>query len=162
VDSGEPGTVERVETALCAPFPLFSDIRYSHALAGGALMDMGCYAVHMARLLGREEPEVVAATAKLRRTDVDRAMTAELRFPSGHTGAVLCSMWSSDLLRIDARVVGSSGELRVFNPVMPQLFHRLTVRNAAGRRVEHFPRRPTYEYQLEAFCAAVLHGAPIL
>jgi predicted dehydrogenase len=29
-------------------------------------------------------------------------------------------------------------------------------------RTEKFPRKPTYEYQLEAFCAAVLRGEPTL
>ena len=31
-----------------------------------------------------------------------------------------------------------------------------------ARRVERPARRPTYEYQLEAFCAAVLRGTPTL
>lgn len=44
---------------------------------------------------------------------------------------------------------------------MPQLFHRLTVRSADGRRVERFGRRPSYAYQLDAFVAAVMHGKPI-
>ena len=33
--------------------------------------------------------------AKLRTPDVDRAMRAELAFPSGHTGRITCSMWST-------------------------------------------------------------------
>ena len=64
VDSGELGTIRRVETALCFPLPKFSDIRYQYDLAGGATMDVGTYTVHMARLLGREEPEVVSAEAQ--------------------------------------------------------------------------------------------------
>jgi predicted dehydrogenase len=162
VDAGEIGRVRRVETWLCFPLPRFSDIRYDHALAGGALMDAGCYAVNMARYLGGEEPEVLSATAKLRTPDVDRAMRAELRFPSGHTGAVHCSMWSSTLLRIFARVVGDDGELAVTNPVMPQLWHKLVVTRGGERRVERLSKRPTYEFQLQAFCDAVLRGAPTL
>ena len=81
VESGELGTIRRVETALCFPLPKFSDIRYQYDLAGGATMDVGTYTVHMARLLGCEEPEVVSATAKLRTPDVDRAMRAELSVP---------------------------------------------------------------------------------
>src|SRR5215467_4914081 len=42
IDSGELGTISRVETALCFPMPLFNDIRYQYDLAGGALMDVGC------------------------------------------------------------------------------------------------------------------------
>jgi predicted dehydrogenase len=70
-------------------------------------------------------------------------------------------MWSSDLLRISAKVVGEHGELRVLNPVLPQMFHRLSVRSADGKRVERFSRRPTYAYQLDAFAAAVLRGEPV-
>jgi len=162
LDAGEIGRVRHVETWLCFPLPMFSDIRYNHALAGGALMDAGCYAVNMARFFGGEEPEVTSATAKLRTPDVDRAMRAELRFPSGHTGTVHCSMWSSTLLRIFARVVGESGELRVTNPVMPQLWHKLVVKKNGEGRVERVSKRPTYEFQLQAFCDSVLRGAPLL
>ncbi|KBT08477.1 hypothetical protein Z534_00836 [Mycobacterium tuberculosis UT0032] len=88
-------------------------------------MDAGCYAVHMAHTFGAATPEVVSAQAKLRDPAVDRAMTAELKFPGGHTGGIRCSMRSSDLLNVSARVVGDRGELRVLNPVVPQLFHRL-------------------------------------
>ncbi len=59
LDAHELGRLRHVETWLCFPLPRFSDIRYNHALAGGALMDAGCYAVHLARFLGGEEPEVV-------------------------------------------------------------------------------------------------------
>ena len=65
VESGELGTIRRVETALCFPLPKFSDIRYQYDLAGGATMDVGSYTVHLARLLGCEEPEVRSADAKL-------------------------------------------------------------------------------------------------
>lgn len=161
IASGELGALVRVETAMCFPLPKFSDIRYDYALAGGALMDAGCYAVHMARVFGAGNPEVVSAQAKLRSPDIDRAMTAELRYPAGHTGRIRCSMWSSDVLRIEARVVGEHGRLTVFNPLAPQLVHWMAVRSRRGRRIERFDRRPTYAYQLDAFAAAVLRGEPV-
>lgn len=161
IASGELGTLRRVEAALCFPLPKFSDIRYDYALAGGATMDAGCYPVHMVRTFGGATPEVLAAQAKLRDPRVDRAMTAEVEFAGGHTGRVRCSMWSSRLLQISARVVGEDGEVRVINPVLPHVFNRLTVRSANGRRVERFARRPSYAYQLDAFAAAVLRGTPV-
>jgi predicted dehydrogenase len=160
VESGELGTVRRVETALCFPLPKFSDIRYQYDLAGGATMDVGTYTVHMARLLGCEEPEVVSAEAKLRTPDIDRAMRAELRFPSGHTGRITCSMWSKWVIQTYARVIGDRGEMHVINPTSPQLWHRMRVKSDGNSRTEKFSRRPTYEYQLDAFCAAVLRGEP--
>jgi predicted dehydrogenase len=147
---------------MCAPIPDKSDIRYRYDLGGGAMMDMGCYVVHMARLLGGEEPEVRSAAAKLHAPDVDRALSAELQFPSGHTASVHCSMWSSSVLHLAARVIGDDGELRVANPIAPQYASWLTVRSGGGRRAEFPARRPTYAYQLDAFCDAVLRGGPVL
>ena len=161
IGSGELGKLQRVEAALCFPLPKFSDIRYNYPLAGGALMDAGCYAVHMARTFGGSTPEILSAHAKLRDPQIDRAMTAELRFAAGHTGQVRCSMWSSRLLEISARVVGDRGELRLFNPVTPHFIHRLSVRSSDGKRVERFSRRPSYAYQLDAFAAGVLRGEPV-
>jgi predicted dehydrogenase len=162
VEQGDLGTVQHVETTLCFPLPRFSDIRYQYDLAGGATMDCGTYTVHMARLLGGEEPTVTSARAKLRTANVDRAMRAELAFPSGHTGRITCSMWSSDVLKTVARVRGDRGELTVINPTSPQMWHRLRTKVNGTTRTERFTRRPTYEFQLDAFTAAVLRGEPTL
>ncbi|OBB55754.1 oxidoreductase [Mycobacterium sp. 852013-51886_SCH5428379] len=161
IASGELGTLRRVEAAFCFPLPKFSDIRYDYALAGGATMDAGCYAVHMLRTFGGSTPKVVQASAKTRGPDIDRAMTATLRFAEGHTGRLRCSMWSRDLLNITARVIGDRGALKVINPVLPHLYHRLSVRSPDGRRTERFPGRTSYAHQLDAFAAAVLHGEPV-
>jgi predicted dehydrogenase len=161
IASGELGKLTRVEATLCFPLPKFSDIRYNYALAGGATMDAGCYPVHMVRTFGGSTPEVVSAQAKLRDPRIDRAMTAELKFADGHTGRIRCSMWSRRLLEISAHVVGDQGELRALNLLLPQMYHRLSVRSGTGKRHEHFPRRATYAYQLDAFAAAVLRGEPV-
>ena len=147
---------------MCFPLPKFSDIRYQYDLGGGATMDVGSYTVHLTRLLGLEEPTVTSATAKLRTPDVDRAMTAELAFPSGHTGRITCSMWSTDVLKTFVRARGSRGELHVINPTNPQMWHRMRVKVDGVSRTERFSKRPTYEFQLDAFTAAVLRGEPTL
>jgi predicted dehydrogenase len=162
VTSGQLGALRHVEASFCFPLPRFHDIRYRLDLAGGAMMDAGCYAVHMVRLLGGGEPDVVSAKAKLHGSDVDRAMRADLRFAAGHSGRITCSMWSSDLLRISARAVGERGELRVRNPLAPQFGHRIAVRTRDGRRTERLTRRPTYAFQLDAFVGAVRDGEPVL
>ena len=95
IASGELGKLKRVEAEWCFWMPKSSDNRYNYALGGGALMDLGCYAVDMVRRFGGSTPEVVSAQAKLRGPQVDRVMTAELRFAGGHTGRIHCSMWST-------------------------------------------------------------------
>jgi predicted dehydrogenase len=161
VRSGEIGRIERIEAGLCFPLPLPSDIRYRLDLAGGATMDCGCYVVHLARQLMGEEPEVVSARMKAMSPGVDRLMCAEVRFPSGATGRLRCSMWSVRLLEVSLRLEGERGELRVLNPFMPHVFHRLRVRTAAGRRVERVAGERTYTHQLRAFHSAVREGRPV-
>ena len=159
---GELGALRHVETSLCFPLPRFADIRYQYDLAGGAMMDAGCYTIHCLRLLGPGKPEVTTARATLHSTYVDRAMTADFRFPSGATGRITSSLWSRDLLKIGARVIGERGELRVFNFLAPQVVNLLRVTVDGRTRRERIRGEATYTYQLRAFASAVLHGTPVL
>jgi predicted dehydrogenase len=161
VESGELGAVRRVETSMCFPLPVFSDIRYDFGLAGGALMDAGCYAVHCLRLLSGGEPVVTSATALTLRRDrrIDRAMTAQFSLPGGATGRIRASMWSRTLLDIRARVVGEHGTMTVTNYAAPQMPSRFVVTVDGKRRRERFGGESTYTHQLRAFAAAV-RGEP--
>jgi predicted dehydrogenase len=158
---GELGRIQRVETVMCFPLPRFSDIRYDFSLAGGALMDAGCYAVHALRLLSPGDPQVTAARALTMRRDrrVDRAMTAQFSLPGGATGQIRASMWSSALLGIRARAIGEHGTLTVTNFVAPQVWSRFTATIDGRRRHERFDSEATYVHQLRAFAAAV-RGEP--
>jgi predicted dehydrogenase len=156
------GPVRHVQTRLCFPLPRFGDIRYRFDLAGGAMMDAGCYAVHFLRTLGGAQPEVVSARAKLRSPQVDRYLTAAFRFPGGATGQATASMWSTRVLGVSARVVGEVGELRVFNYLAPHIYNRLSVSAGGRTRHERIAGETTYTYQLRAFADAVLGGGPNL
>jgi predicted dehydrogenase len=160
VRSGELGEVRRVEASLCAPLIKPGDIRYRAELAGGAMMDMGCYTVSLVRALAGGEPRVVSARAKRSSASVDRAMEAELAFPGGVSGRVVCSMLSWRLLGVHARVTGTLGALRVTNPIAPQLFHRVTVKSERGTRREQVKDGTSYGHQLAAFVRAVREHAP--
>jgi predicted dehydrogenase len=165
IASGELGEIQHIETHMCFPLPVFKDIRYQLDLAGGALMDAGCYAVHQLRTLAGAEPEVASARAKLKKPDVDRAMKAQLTFVDGRAGSIECSMWSRRLLSLGARVRGSGGELAITNMTGPQYFHKVLVRRkdprsgVTSRRKEKVKGEATYWYQLKAFAAAVQDGA---
>jgi predicted dehydrogenase len=159
--AGEIGPLRYLEASLCFPLPRFSDIRYSYDLAGGATMDAGCYAINCLRMLGPGEPEVLSARARLRRPDVDRAMSASFRFAGGVLGRMTASLWSGQLLRLDAKAVGDQGVMRVFNYVSPQAYNRLTVTADGYTRRERVTGEPSYTYQLRAFAAAVQHGDPV-
>ena len=163
VQHGELGEVRHLEASFC--FPLFprSDIRWQLDLAGGALMDAGCYAIHMVRhmagagAVGDNEPAVTHADVKLRSPGVDRWIRADLRWPDGRTGRITASMWSANVLRLAARATGDKGTMRVLNPLAPHLFNRLRV---TGRKAERVKGDSTYTYQLRAFADAVTRGMP--
>jgi predicted dehydrogenase len=162
VNSGELGEVQRLEAWLGIPMVGGSDIRWNAELAGGALMDTGCYAIHLVRTLAQAEPTVVSATARVRKPGVDRLLRAELQFPDGRTGSITAFLLDRHVVSSGARVLGTAGSMRVLNPFMPQLGHLIRVR-CNGTRVEVVPRRPTsYAGQLQAFTDAVLHGGPPL
>ncbi|MFZ0667088.1 MAG: Gfo/Idh/MocA family oxidoreductase [Acidimicrobiales bacterium] len=162
IASGELGEIRRIEAALCFPLPRFKDIRWQLPLAGGALMDAGCYPVHMVRTLAGSEPTVQKASAKLHSAGVDRRMEAEFTFADGPSGGIVASMWSSSLLRMRVKVTGSEATMKVFNPVSPHMFNRLSISGSKRKRHERVQGAPTYNYQLEAFRAAVQEGAPTL
>ncbi|WP_382312458.1 Gfo/Idh/MocA family protein [Leifsonia shinshuensis] len=160
--NGELGQVRSIRVSLCVPLPPGPDIRWDYELGGGAMMDLGCYAVHMLRSLTGEEPSVQSAAAlTVRDHRVDRAMKADLRFPSGIAGRLTVSLRSARILTLSIRVVGDAGTLHILNPLMPHLFGRSRLRNGAGVRIDHAERRPSYSYQLEAFRDAALSGAPV-
>jgi predicted dehydrogenase len=89
-------------------------------------------------------------------------MAASFRFAGGVLGRMTASLWSGQVLRLDAKAVGDRGVMRVFNYVSPQVYNRLTVTADGYTRRERISGEPTYSYQLRAFAGAVRHGDPVL
>jgi predicted dehydrogenase len=159
---GAIGPVRHVEAHLCLPLPRFSDIRYSLPLAGGALMDAGCYAIHALRTFGPGEPAVTAAHAKTHGEGIDRFMAVDVKYPDGATGRAIGSLWSARVLEVSLRITGETGAIRVLNFVAPQIYHRLSVRTKDRRFHERVPGKASYTMQLLAFRDAVRGGVPVL
>ena len=134
-----------------------TDVRYDLALAGGALMDLGCYTVHWARTLAGE-PTVVSAHATTGPPGVDVAMEASLRFPSEVTGRIYCSMAKRVELRARLEVQCERGAILVENPIAPQYGYRLRIVSPADDCIEKVAGGTTFGHQLEAFARAVLDG----
>ncbi len=155
---GTIGVMHHVEVRMAMPAPDASDPRWSFEMAGGALMDLGCYGLHIMRRLGH--PSVIRAHAKERTPGIDEWCDVELGFPGGATGLTANTMSAPDY-SFTLRIVGTKGDLLVHNFIKPNEDDRLTIRTEAGTRVEHHGTRTSYSYQLEAFAAHVLYGAPL-
>jgi len=166
VQSGELGRVEHVEASVCFPLLKRNDIRFRLDLAGGALLDAGCYAINMVRSVIGAEPDVVDGRARVTAQGVDRAFSGRLRFPpsatgaTGATGAIRCSLMSRRLLSLHLDVRGEQGRMRAFNPLMPKLFGHITIDAGGRRRTESPLASDTYAHQLDAFVSAINDGRP--
>jgi predicted dehydrogenase len=166
VADGAIGEPTSASASFCFPLTKRGDIRWDLSLAGGALMDAGCYPIHMLRTFLGTEPTVDRARALLRSPDVDRMTEATLTFPPRGDGppvtaSVRASMWSRRVLDLSVAIEGTGGRLRLRNPLAPQYWSSLSVRSGDRRWRERPPRTTTYSHQLAAFCAAVLDGAEV-
>ncbi len=126
------------------------------------MMDVGAYTVSMLRHVSGEEPEVVSAKSALSSPGVDRLMQATVKFPSGATGRLQASLFSSKLFALWLRVEGETGSLAARNPTSPQMgLARLTIRTREGTQTERFGKPSTYEEQLSAFIDLIQNGTAV-
>ncbi|MGC9541894.1 Gfo/Idh/MocA family protein [Streptomyces sp. UG1] len=163
--SGELGELQRVETLVAIPAPDDSDPRWSLPLAGGAVMDLGCYSLHAVRMLAPwagGAPRLVSARGGERAgaPGVDEWLDAELAFPGGATASARCHMAYGEL-EMSCRIVGTRGEAFAPNFVLPHRDDRVVVRTADGERTERLGTRSSYTYQLEALAAHIRRDAPL-
>jgi len=149
------GKIQHIEARFRFILLNFSNVRYRYDLAGGALMDAGCYPVSMVRYLMGAEPKVVKAKARLFKPEVDSGIEANLEFPDGSTGRILCDMLSPRLFDSFLHVKGDSGEMKVVGPFQPHWFHLMMIRTSKGRRWEHVKGGNSYVLQLRNFAKAI-------
>jgi xylose dehydrogenase (NAD/NADP) len=134
------------------------DFRLSREQDGGALMDVGCYGVNVARLLAGE-PEGFEAVASFRGHETDMRFSGSLRFPGGVVATFHSAM---DVpLRERLEVIGTRGSLVVEDPWQCRAAE-IRVRDGEGEaeRVAT-PKIDRYRAQFEAFSRAAESGAPL-
>ena len=158
VACGRLGRLVEAEAMFETPIAYREDeLRWRAELGGGALMDLGCYAVHALRTLAGEEPEVVSAQARMAH-GVDVATEAELAFPGGLSGRVACAM---DPERFAARlfVRGEAGTLEIVNFVAPQIGCRFILDLGDGPVDQPTDGPASFAAQLEHVADVMLRGA---
>ncbi len=93
------------------------NIRWNAALGGGALLDVGCYPIRLARLLFGTEPTSAAASAVVADSGVDAEFASVMAFPEDRR--LIFSVGMRRFPSTYARMIGAHGELRVSNPFHP-------------------------------------------
>jgi predicted dehydrogenase len=147
----------------------YENIRLRSDAAGGSIMDVGCYAISMARLIagaalgleGPAEPERLEGVAHIgERGGVDEWAAASVQFP----GDILANLACAARVSMDSKVHvwGSRGEIEVPVPWNPPEGRIVLRRRGADEEVIEVPARGN-AYTLEADVVArslPAHQAP--
>jgi D-xylose 1-dehydrogenase (NADP+, D-xylono-1,5-lactone-forming) len=151
VRSGAIGRPRVIRTAFSFHFSDPEDVRLSAALEGGALMDVGCYCVSVARLLAGE-PELVSGTQVLGGDGVDVVFAGWMHFDGG----VMAHFDSGLILddRFDLEVVGEEASLFLADP-----WHCRTpgieLRRAQATELIEVPTANAYGLEADNLAAAI-------
>ena len=122
------------------PEPKPDDARWNLQLAGGCVMDLGCYGLHVNRQLARfagGDPTIVSARGTERSPGVDASFDIDLAFPTGASGWIISSM-TADGYEMTLRLIGREG--RSVRPRLPAPVRRRPHRDHDRRR--HHGRAP--------------------
>ena len=134
---------------------------------GGALYDIGCYAILSARYIFAAEPTRVLATIdRDPNFRTDRSVGAILEFPGGRHSTFTLGTQKSAHQRVT--IVGDAGRVEIMIPfnAPPDRPTEIVIDTGAdlfggGRRVEQFPVCDQYTLQGDAFSRAILDGTPL-
>ena len=162
VHAGRIGSVKLVRSSfsfnlLLPPRP--HDIRLQADLAGGSLLDIGCYPVNFCRAVYGHPPVAVAARVYTPADgEVERSANAVLDFNNGRFGLIDCSFELPD--RQVAEIIGEAGTITIPVPFVPGQGENevvLTLEDQViHQRIAHVDH---YRLEVEHFGACVRSGA---
>ena len=158
VKTGEIGTVNAVSTVFTYMLKDPTNIRNILAAGGGAIPDIGCYAVSSARfLVGREPTRVISLVHRDAELGTDILSSGILDF--GTTRSVFTvATQTHPAQRVD--VLGSGGTLSILLPfnAYPDTPLQVSVTTGIGTRQVYAPVSDHYVEMFEAFSRAVREG----
>jgi predicted dehydrogenase len=158
-----------IRTAFCFRMPdkLFNDPdnpRMFSGNGGGALLDVGCYAVSTARWLFGDEPISASAQAVFHPSGVDIHAVGALRFPGGRLAAIEASFVSA--LQQTYCVTGTEGAVELphdaFIPWEKDASYTVREKDKPDGVIETVPGADEYRLMIEHFCDAVSGKCPLL
>jgi predicted dehydrogenase len=174
IRSGAIGQVRMIRTSFNYKTTRIADnIRFKAELAGGALMDIGCYCIDFAQLIAQDRPVKVMAYGKLHESGVDELAAGVMEFGNGIVATFTCGMTVA--ANNAAHVCGTEGYIEIPVPWKPPVgnaqftmaygvppkMDRLPAAKVAGAQtVKVAADRDLYAYEADDFAAAVLDGVP--
>ncbi len=138
------------------------NIRMNAELAGGSLMDVGCYGVNFCRAVYGHPPRAVAARVYTPRAgSVDMATNAVLDFGDGHFGLVDSSFALTG--RQSAEIIGELGTIVIPVPFVPGIRETTVFVTKNGQMHEQsFSAIDQYQLEVEHFSTCIhSHSEPV-
>jgi predicted dehydrogenase len=160
--AGAIGRLQFVQAAFGFPLADPSNIRMNPALAGGALMDAGCYPVSLVRTIAGERPLRVQAMAGWAESGVDRTLVASMEFASGLLAQISCSFATAR--HRHAFIAGDAGSIvtTYFNETSAALPPVIEVKRGSGWDAEResvtCAASNGFLAEADAFHDLVVHG----
>lgn len=166
IAEGRIGTLRAIQTAFCYFLRDPANVRNQSQIGGGALFDVGCYAVNTARFLFGTEPErAIGLFDRDPDFGTDRLMSGLVGFPGGGQLVFTCATQAALTQKIT--LIGTEGRIELpvpFNPAAGAATRVLLDDSrdltGGGRSEIAIPPADQYQAQADAFAAAVLDGVP--
>ena len=164
IASGGIGQLQVINATFSFSISDANNIRLNKDLAGGALMDVGCYCVNAMRWLTGEEPQQAQAFADFgASTGVDETITGLLQFSSGVYGHFDASLRVHRHHQYELR--GTQGRILVETAFVPDLSPGAvtTVHHWRGNEYNEIrvPTQDQYQLMVEDFADALQTGAEV-
>jgi predicted dehydrogenase len=118
VASGAIGEVRLIRTSFCFKVSKWQgNIRFDPKLAGGVIMDVGCYCVNFSRLFAGAEPSAIHVVHHRHESGIDDIAAGTLVFPNNVIASFTCGM--SVHADNTASICGSEGYIEIPVPWKP-------------------------------------------
>jgi D-xylose 1-dehydrogenase (NADP+, D-xylono-1,5-lactone-forming) len=154
IDEGAIGTVRLVRAAFTFTIARKENIRLNPFLAGGSVMDVGCYVISGARFYFGAEPTHVFARGTFDpEFNVDMSMAGVLEFPTGYA-TLDCGFHLP--FRSDVEIAGDKGSVYIPKSWLPDEKASVTINGKA----EHCPPTNQYVNEFAHFSECVLSDTP--
>ena len=158
IQEGAIGDIISIYSCFCFRLGDRNNIRTSAELAGGALMDVGCYCVNLSRRIAGCEPARIHAFE--RRTTVDDTLVGTLEFPNGILAQFECSIENHGHSR--AEITGTQGAILIDSPWFPgDTEGRFVLRRGGNDETITTPGANCYHLEVEDFVAAFKKERPL-
>lgn len=161
VDGGAIGTFNTMSASFTFKIADETNIRLNKGLAGGALMDVGCYCINVMRFMTGEEPVQAKALAYFgQQSGVDERLAGLLAFPSGVIGHFDCGLRVQHLHTYELR--GTDGRIQVEKGFTVQPHETPVIRIWQGNDYHEItlPAVNHYTLMAEDFADALIQQRP--